>query len=214
MGAAQDEKSPEFTMALRGCDVELRHGPTAVCWEAGQRAGHGRWVARKGGATAGEPDSVTILIHTSKTDKFSGGCARTHRASGRAPRCPVSVVARLVMAFPERFEEGSPEHRLPLFRWEDGTRMTREDLKNWVRLMMVAEGLPGKRGNSHSLRSGGATALYAATRDIEVVRRWGRWLGDIAHLYAWDDRQASNQDAERMAQASAEIIAFEGERLA
>ena len=49
--------------------------------------------------------------------------------------------------------------------------------------MVVKAGLKAHRGNSHSLRIGGATALHAATRDLDVVRRWGRWRGDVACIY-------------------------------
>jgi hypothetical protein len=207
----EDEVNVETTKALRGCDLELRCGAVPIHWVPGRKAGEGQWQAKNGGQRTDGPTSLTILIHTSKTDKFSGGSARTHRRSGRAPFCPVDAVARLMQAFPERFDG---EKHLPVFRWEDGSRVTRENIKHWVRYMVVSEGLPARRGNSHSLRIGGATALYAATRDIEVVRRWGRWLGDIAHLYAWDERQASNEDAARMASSSGDIVAFAGERLA
>ena len=55
-------------------------------------------------------------------------------------------------------------------------------------LQRAAEGvgLPKDRFLSHSLRVGGATALYQATTDIELVKRMGRWTSSAVHRYLQD----------------------------
>ena len=94
----------------------------------------------------------------------------------------------------------------------DGKLLEREHVKAAVQAMVLHAGLPARRGNTHSLRIGGATALYSAVRDMEVVKRWGRWSGDVAHLYVWDERSALGQDAKAMEKAGSEVVAFMAER--
>ena len=77
--------------------------------------------------------------------------------------CPRWCIAALVKAYPER-QTGSSEEYEPFFRWPNGTPVKRESIRDWVRLMVVKAGLKAHRGNSHSLRTGGATALYADAR--------------------------------------------------
>ena len=46
-----------------------------------------------------------------------------------------------------------------------------------------AVGLPKERFKSHSLRIGGASALLHATREFDLVKRFGRWSSDAVHSY-------------------------------
>ena len=41
----------------------------------------------------------------------------------------------------------------------------------------------------HSLRVGGDTALYRATRDIDLVARFGRWKTNSISAYLWESHQ-------------------------
>ena len=40
--------------------------------------------------------------------------------------------------------------------------------------------------------------MYAATRSVEVVKRWGRWRGRAADLYVFDTEKQVRGDAARM----------------
>ena len=55
---------------------------------------------------------------------------------------------------------------------------------------------------SHSLRFGGASALWAAYKDASVVRRYGRWASDAFHTYLWEDREYSRGMSESMIKTS------------
>ena len=55
----------------------------------------------------------------------------------------------------------------------------------------AACGLPPERFQSHSLRIGGATALYQATGEIELVKRRGRWSSDAVQRYLHDELGAA-----------------------
>ena len=53
----------------------------------------------------------------------------------------------------------------------------------------VGCGLPALRFKSHSLRIGGASALWHATGEVEAVKRYGRWSSSAFHLYLWDSAE-------------------------
>ena len=54
------------------------------------------------------------------------------------------------------------------------------------------------RYGSHSLRIGGATALYNATHDVEYVKRFGRWSSNSFSLYLWESRDSTKGLADKM----------------
>ena len=50
------------------------------------------------------------------------------------------------------------------------------------------EGVSPSAVGTHSLRIGGATTMYYATKDFDAVRRFGRWSpqSNMQFLYVWD----------------------------
>ena len=58
----------------------------------------------------------------------------------------------------------------------------------------------------HSLRSGGATALYRATGDLDLVARYGRWKSSSIHSYLWESHQMLLGIAELMASEGGPIV--------
>ena len=62
----------------------------------------------------------------------------------------------------------------------------REALEGWLRAAAAANGLPVDRVGTHSLRVGGATALYNAGWELAAVQRFGRWASGAFHGYLWD----------------------------
>ena len=88
-----------------------------------------------------------------------------------------------------RFGKG-PESHLPLFRWASGAVLKQLEIQNVLQKAARAVGLPAERFQSHSLRIGGASALFQATGEVEVVKRTGRWSSSAVHRYsrAWRRR--------------------------
>ena len=68
-----------------------------------------------------------------------------------------------------------------------------------------AKGLPAARFKSHSLRIGGASAIYHATGDTEVVKRYGRWSSGAFHRYLWESDEQHKQLAAKMAETTATV---------
>ena len=50
----------------------------------------------------------------------------------------------------------------------------------------------------HSLRIGGASAIYHATGNIESVKRYGRWSSGAFHRYLWDSDEQHRELATQM----------------
>ena len=53
----------------------------------------------------------------------------------------------------------------------------------------------------HSLRFGGASAMWAGGSDSYVLRSWGRWNSNEFLAYLWTSRKASSSTAARVALA-------------
>ena len=79
--------------------------------------------------------------------------------------------------------------------------MTRAQIQAPLARAAAALGSDPTRMGTHSLRFGGASALWAAYRDSAVVKRWGRWASDAFHGYLWEDRNNARGVAQAMATA-------------
>ena len=72
----------------------------------------------------------------------------------------------------------------PLFRDPSTNQPLRTShLRDLIRVMMAGEGEDPSEFGTHSLRIGGATALFAAGADETVIRTMGRWSSDCYRLY-------------------------------
>ena len=71
----------------------------------------------------------------------------------------------------------------PMFRKPNGAAFTTDDIRNIVRQIVLALGLDPELYGAHSLRIGGATALFAAGADPIHIRTMGRWSSDCYRLY-------------------------------
>ena len=82
----------------------------------------------------------------------------------------------------------------------DGQVLTREELQADLRLGTVELGLPANRVGTHSLRVSCATWLYQAGYDLEYIKRHGRWVSNVVHVYLWEG-SGFNSMAKRMSEA-------------
>lgn len=92
----------------------------------------------------------------------------------------VSEVRRMLEVDP------TPEGRgavTPMFRKDDGRAFTTDDIRDVVRQVAFAAGEDPLEFGAHSLRIGGATALFAAGADPIHIRTMGRWSSDCYRLY-------------------------------
>ena len=107
--------------------------------------------------------------------------------------------------FPQRL--AGSESRLPLARYADGSYIRRETVQARLAVAAAACGVDRSKMGSHSLRIGGATALYHVTGDLQVVRRFGRWSSDAFHAYLWESHEQMKGLAGRMQEDRSELRA-------
>ena len=73
-------------------------------------------------------------------------------------------------------------------RWEDGSPVTRVQVRRILGEAAEEFGIPKEATGTHSLRVGGASALYLATGgNKDLVQRLGRWSSDAFQGYIWED---------------------------
>eukprot|EP00435_Cladocopium_sp_Y103_P036950 s669_g9.t1 len=174
----------DLEMIVRGCDIRLMHEGIGV--------------------RQGETE-VSLQFRKTKTDQLAFGDTKVLKATGVPYLCPVEALSRMRKAWPDRFRQNHPESLLPLFRWASGGVVRRLEIQHLLQRAAAAVGLQGDRFMSHSLRIGGATALYQATSDIELVKRLGRWSSSAVHRYLEDGGTVA-QSSERMAKARADLV--------
>ena len=192
---------------FRYSDVALLTKGDQVFWNPGSWKTGGWWQTMTG-RWVEPPDSVAVKFRRTKVDKYGGAAVRLHGRSQDGDICPVGAAVYVEKRSPGKRHMGG---NTPFWEFASGRPVKRTDIQAAVKAMVAQAGLPTRQGNTHSLRIGGATALYAAVRDMEVVKRWGRWRGDVAHLYVWDERSTMQNDARSMATAGSDVVAFMSE---
>ena len=174
-----DSNGVDEDMVLRGCDLRFSHNGLP--------------------ANQGEASEVTLTFRKTKSDQLGFGDVKMLKATNRRHLCPVEALERMRKVWPARFQQGSGEAVKPLFRWSSGKVLNRMEVQVLLQRAARGVGLPPERFLSHSLRIGGATALYQATMDVELVKRMGRWSSSAVHRYLQDGGGLIPKVAERMA---------------
>eukprot|EP00971_Amphidinium_carterae_P032714 644147-Amphidinium_carterae.2 len=113
-------------------------------------------------------------------------------------------MAAVFLCFPLRREGGSENH-LPLMRWSSGAVLGRAAVQNLLKRSAANCGVPPDRTVVHSLRVGGASALFQATGSIDIVQRYGRWASGAFHRYLWEAAEQSRGLAAAMTRVTATV---------
>ena len=83
----------------------------------------------------------------------------------------------------DRVDTLSIDHT-PMFRDPYTNKpLTYQLILDTIRSLMRSQGEDESQFGTHSLRIGGATALFAAGANETVIRTMGRWSSDIHRLY-------------------------------
>jgi len=169
----------DFERGLRGCDVKLL--------EQGELCTLGR---------ISFADEVVVTIRGSKTDVYNRGESRNHFCSG-TDLCPVRAMQGLFKHFPQRYDRGSEAQEF-LFRTVEGKVVPRAAITALIERAAKALGVFDGDYSTHSLRFGGASAIWAAYSDTTLVKRWGRWSSESFQTYLWDSRRNSKGVSQKM----------------
>ena len=138
-----------------------------------------------------EVNGVSIFISGSKTDWLNQGATRSHSKVGpgspNSHLCIVSALQGLFDVYPAKFTKAKDQ---PFTTWRNGQPIPGTYITATLRAAAFSQGNRTESYSLHSLRAGGATALYRATRDIELVARFGRWRTASISSYLWESDQA------------------------
>ena len=137
------------------------------------------------------PRQLRVHLKASKTDPFRAGVDVFVGATGN-DLCPVSAVLSFLVV-----RGAAPG---PLFKFQDGTPLTRARLVVEVQKALEAAGVDHRRYTGHSFRSGAATT--AARRGIEetTIKMLGRWKSNAFQLYIKTPRNQLAAYSHRLAQ--------------
>ena len=150
-----------------------------------------------------------MRLDSSKADTYNAGEVRNHWRSGDPELCVLEALEEVQKYFPERFGEGE-EADLPVCRLANGRPVHRSQIMAWIAWAAAEEGYPADRYGSHSLRVGGATALYHAGMPVEIIKRYGRWVSDCFQGYLWEGNEDSKGLAAKMASDTSGLMATKG----
>ena len=155
------------------------------------------------------PKAMLLRIKSSKVDPFKHGCEFVFHAT-----CgPLCVVAAVYASFLDGGVVGTCPGN-PLFTGSSGhlplsfqavTAAIKAAIPCIVHLI---PGLSAADFTSHSLRSGGATALLAAGYSVEFVKVIGRWRSDAWRTYAQLDISTTQNIARAMQESVKERPIF------
>lgn len=174
-------------------------------WQVGRALCGADVQARKEGIARDQfdgADEVIIHIRGSKTDQYNRGTLRNMYTTGQKID-HVAALARLQRQHPERWQQ---EKGQPLFRSASGRMLKRSRIQELLGMAASACGIDPARMGSHSLRIGGATALYKAGVDVETIKRIGRWSSSAVHAYLWDTHERQKGMAAKMVQEDGMLI--------
>lgn len=146
-----------------------------------------KWDAQFGLARADikelNEQRLRLMIWAAKNTEHIGGksCPVVIGAGGKYIDS-VAEMANLMRVDPLRADDDPAA--VPLFR-KPGTHepITYEDVLHAIRAIVRLSGEDPSEFGTHSLRIGGATALFSAGADMTTIRTLGRWSSDIYHLY-------------------------------
>ena len=154
-------------------------------------------------AEVGNATEVTVQFRKTKADQEAFGSCKTMAQTKVEYLCPVKALDDYRSVCPGRFQ--GAEAQKPLFRWGNGITLKRTEVQFLLQRAAGAVGLPPDRFLSHSLRIGGASALFQASADIELVKRMGRWTSSSVQRYLYDGGHTLKELANKMAQVDKRV---------
>ena len=120
------------------------------------------------------PTIVSLHLRHSKTDIFGVG-AWVHMGRVDGPICPVKALLGYLAV------RGTAPG--PLFRFADGTPLSRTRLVDSVRGALSSQGFDVHGFNGHSFRIGAATTAAARGLPDSLIQSLGRWRSSAFSTY-------------------------------
>ena len=130
-------------------------------------------------------DVVQLHIRSSKSDQKAKGVHLRLSKSKVNELCPVNAAWSLLMDAAQRKAD---EEEL-LCSWAKDQTISSEDMSTFTKAAAEVCDEDPKHFSTHSLRSGGATALFKGGVPDLAIQKFGRWASDTYKQYARIDDQ-------------------------
>ena len=150
-----------------------------------------------------ECDEVAIFHEFSKNGFLGQGACSNIRACSDHRFCVVSWMNTLRRDFPEALSSSDAF----LLRLENGKVLHRGRVEFLLRGAAVRLKLPPKLLAVHSLRAGGASAMYNSGFLEQQIQMRGRWVSNCWKSYVWEGRTNDTDTTSRMAASSSSLFA-------
>lgn len=124
-------------------------------------------------------DTVVLHLRRSKTDQYGQGRDVTLTSTDNST-CPVRAIRKFW-----RVRAGTVDS--PLFCFQSGAFLTRQETTTQLRSLLSSMGLPSSRFASHSFRIGAASTAASAGIAPNVIQRLGRWSSQCYQSYIRTD---------------------------
>mmetsp|Transcript_1899 Transcript_1899/g.2509 ORF Transcript_1899/g.2509 Transcript_1899/m.2509 type:complete len:348 (-) Transcript_1899:869-1912(-) len=162
---------------------------------------------RKGKVVKGEriqeADAVSVHLAYSKADQNGQGSELSVAAAPGNKLCVLRLLKKAHKMNPRAFEEGDRF----VFTLKSGRVLHRDVVTGALREAASELGVPLRAISVHSLRSGGASALWDAGFTAEEIKRKGRWSSDCWKMYVWNGKRRRDDAADRMLGSSVSVSA-------
>ena len=136
------------------------------------------------------PKTVILRIKASKTDPFRAG-VNLYLGKTDSDLCPVAALLAYIHS---RGTDAGP-----LFRFEDGTPLTRVALVRELRSAISHAGVDPSPYSGHSFRIGAATTAAAVGIQDNIIKMLGRWQSSAYQAYVKMPRAALVSVSSRLA---------------
>ena len=144
--------------------------------------------------------------HRHKGDQAGdGSIMNIYEDENGSPTCAVALYNRLRSIRPDAFSAERGEEFL--FTMSDGSVVTPAPLEKLLKEVAVRMKFKPDGIRLHSLRAGGATALWHAGFDTFTIQGRGKWRSDAFKTYIWDGREKARDVATRMWAARPSLLA-------
>ena len=149
-------------------------------------------------------NEVVIFHPGSKNDWMGQGSSNNiFEDPDNSPLCVVRLF-NLLREMRPRFFSAVGTH---LFTLTSGFVIHRDLVEQTLREAAERLNLPGEMFSTHSLRAGGATAMWAAKYAVEEIQRRGRWVSQCFRIYIWEGRERAAGIAQSIFHTSVSMFA-------
>ena len=121
------------------------------------------------------------------------------------PLCVVRLFNLMRAAKPSHLTTGNSGTHV--FTLTSGKVLHRDKVEEMLRQAAQQLKVPASMVSTHSLRAGGATAMWAAGYSVEEIQRRGRWASQCFRIYIWEGRERAEGVGSRMLKAKVSMFA-------